>query len=193
MAWVRWGGAPGPIPVYARKHAHHANTHSAFGGPVSRGLQVRVQVRLPSGARRLGAQAAETVPGVSSLAATSHTSAGAFPGQPDLKPCARRPWPGLNAWHSPSMFSEAASASCLAVTWSNPAPSTAPAFRGETRRALLERRGSTQKTGLPTHSHLRSLHQPHCVTASFLCSEEVMPRQLRGHFDGASGHTQGGH
>jgi hypothetical protein len=49
---------------------------------------------------------------------------------PDLKFCSRRPWPGLNAWHGLSMFSEAASASCLAVTWSNPAWSTALAFRG---------------------------------------------------------------
>lgn len=40
---------------------------------------------------------------------------------PDLKPCPCHPWPSLNAWHSPSMFSETDSTSCLAVTQSNPA------------------------------------------------------------------------
>ena len=49
---------------------------------------------------------------------------------PDLKSCSRRPWPGLNAWHGTPMFSEAANASCLALTWNGRAPRTVLAFGG---------------------------------------------------------------
>lgn len=50
---------------------------------------------------------------------------------PDIKSCSCRPWPSLNAWHGPSMFSEAANVSCLAVAWAPPpAQRTALAFRG---------------------------------------------------------------
>lgn len=71
-------------------------------------------------------------------------------GMPDLKSCSRRPWPGLNAWHDPSMFSEAANASCLAVTWSNPAWRTALTFRGPDKKGPIG--SEAQAPGSPASS-----------------------------------------
>lgn len=58
-------------------------------------------------------------------------------GLPDLKSCSCRPWPGLNAWHGPPMFSEAANVSCLAATWSNPARRTVPTSRGPDKKGPI--------------------------------------------------------
>lgn len=94
-------------------------------------------------------------------------------GMPDLKSCSRRPWPGLNAWHGPSMFSETANASCLALTWSNPTPRTALAFRG------LDKEGpiglAAQAPGSPAFSLAHTCGHwaggLTTITIPFLCPE----------------------
>lgn len=110
-------------------------------------------------------------------------------GVPDLKSCSRRSWPGLNAWHSPSMFSEAANVPCLALTWSNPTQRTALAFRG------LDKEGpiglAVQASGSPAFSLAHTCgpwaRGLTAVTASFLCSEGEGSGELQAHFDGAQG------
>lgn len=85
-------------------------------------------------------------------------------GMPDLKSCSRRPWPGLNAWHDPSMFSEAANASCLAVTWSTPAQRPALTFRGPDKAGPYWVGGTgSRKPSLFPRSHLWAPGlKPHC-------------------------------
>lgn len=104
---------------------------------------------------------------------------------PDIKSCSCRPWPSLNAWHGPSMFSEAANVSCLAVAW---AP---PPLRGlhwlseaQTRRALLGQRSRLQEAQLYPCSYPWAPGLP-AIPTSFLCSEEVGPSELKAHCDGA--------
>lgn len=71
-------------------------------------------------------------------------------GMPDLKSSSCRPWPGLNAWHGSSMFSETANASCLAVTWSNLTRRTALAFRGPDKEGPIG--SAAQAPGSPASS-----------------------------------------
>lgn len=93
---------------------------------------------------------------------------------PDLKPCPCRPWPGLNAWHSPSMFSETASMSCLAVARSNPEWRTTLAFRGTDKEGPIG--VATQAPGSPSPSLVRTCPcqaQLTMMIISFLCSDEL--------------------
>lgn len=105
---------------------------------------------------------------------------------PDLKPCPCRPWPGLNAWHNPSMFSETASTSCLAGTQSYPAWRTTLAFRGADKESPIWGGGTNSRKPSPfpcsTCGHQAQLTT---ITTSFLCSEELVPSKLRSHFDGS--------
>ena len=75
--------------------------------------------------------------GICDLAAAGRTSAGELPAPARPQARSRRPWPGLNAWHGPSVFSGAASVSCLAVTWSSPSWRTALAFRGPDKESPI--------------------------------------------------------
>lgn len=105
---------------------------------------------------------------------------------PDLKPCPCRPWPGLNAWHNPSMFSETASTSCLAGAQSYPAWRTTLAFRGADKESPIWGGGTNSRKPSPfpcsTCGHQAQLTT---MTTSFLCSEELVPSKLRSHFDGS--------
>lgn len=118
------------------------------------------------------------------LQASSHTL-------PDLKPCPCHPWPGLNAWHSPSMFSETASTSCLAVARSNPAWRTTLAFRGTDKEGPIG--VVTQAPGSPSPSLVRTCScqaQFTMMITSCVCSDELLLSKIRAHFDEAEAQSK---
>lgn len=91
--------------------------------------------------------------GICDLAAAGRTSAGELPGPARPQARSRRPWPGLNAWHGPSVFSGAASVSCLAVTWSSPSWRTALAFRGPDKESPIGWAALTPTCGRGVRPH----------------------------------------